>query len=264
MKLEFAGIRDQFIRPQSVFFLYGNYKDTFDLFCDFLFEKIQKNFGNHPIKMHHISVADSLKITSEQCNLFASQIDCFCLRNVEDNHLEKLQAILQRENTIFILECGDYAKSKKITDHCQKDKNIYAIASFRNDITFRSICRMFFPTASAEVHRMLAATMENRDEALSSFFTKVSLLLKDLKNPENCTDALPSILKQTFLQELDTISLIRYLANAAIRKKFHHRHRLNLQLNLQKQDVFTILLKAEIRQKLSGNVRKSHIYQALI
>ncbi|MDR3155792.1 MAG: hypothetical protein LBT90_01670 [Holosporaceae bacterium] len=277
MKLEFAGVKDQFIKPRSVFFLYGNYKSTFDLFCNFIAEKIRIIFGNCEVEMRFLSVAESLKIINGQCDLFASaKIDCLCLRNVEDSHWEKLSAVLHRENTIFVLECGDYAKSRRITDYCQKDEAIYAIASFKNDVTFYSLCRMFFPIATKEMHRMLVAAMGTRDESLSSFFTKVSLLLEDsmADEPNSNGDSfqiaaddhmhLPGILKQTFLQELSVIPLVRYLANTSIKKKFYRKHQINLQLNIQKKDVFKILLEAEIRQKLWGNVQKSHIYQALM
>jgi hypothetical protein len=277
MKLEFSGVTDQLITPQSVFFLYGNYKSTFDLFCNFMTEKMRKIFIDKEIEMHFLSVADGLKVIGEQCDLFSDKIDCFCLRHVEDNHLEKLQAILHRENTLFILECGDYVKSKKITDFWQKDKSIWAIASFKNDITYRSLCRMFFPSASGEVQRLLVAAMGGQEDALSSFFTKVSLLLEEnvsdeqkgnnskdtIKNVDISTD-LQSILKRSFLQELGVIPLVRYLANVAIREKFQHKRQANLRFNLQKKDLFQTLLETEIKQKLTGNVRKSHLYQALI
>jgi hypothetical protein len=207
---------------------------------------------------------------TRQYDLFETKIQCFFIRNVDDNNLEKLSTVLHTQGNVFVLESGDYAKSKKATDHCIKDDAICAIASFHNNITLHSICGMLMPDVSKNIHNIIVEIINNSNEALLSFFAKISLLLDDIKNAsvkENsidyCTE-LKSGTKQTFLQGLDIIPTIKYLLNAAVRETFFSKPQPYIRLNIRKRDVFETLLKAEIKQKLNGNVSKSHIYRELL
>ena len=121
MKIEFKNLTEKHFQPGRVFYLYGNYKKTFGVFCDFAITALNKNFPN--VDVHFYSVNECLKTINEQCDLFGTNISCFCIRNVEDNHLEKIKPYLGNTDKIFLLESGDYPKSKKISDFF----NIYYI-----------------------------------------------------------------------------------------------------------------------------------------
>jgi hypothetical protein len=259
MKMEFKNINDKVIAEKSVFYLYGNYKKSFDVFCRFLAEKLKKK--SPEVDVFFVSVADCLEIVRAQCDLFGLKTNCFCIRNVEDQHWEKISTAFNLDKNIFVLESGDYGKSKKITDHFLKDSEMCAVASFKNDLTFHSLCRMLLPDVGREAAGEIVKIMSVTDEPLTSLFTKISLLFEYPVDPEGYS-GLYGNLQRTFLQDLDVIPLVRYLSQTAIRQKIYQK--LQSKLNLGKKGILETLLKIELKQKLNGNVSKSHIYQEMI
>ncbi|MDR1561079.1 MAG: hypothetical protein LBS23_01855 [Holosporaceae bacterium] len=262
MKIEFGNINDNHINSGKIFYLYGNYKKTFGVFCDFLREKFRNKFAFsfENIEVFHVSVAECIKTINSQCDLFGNKISFFCIRNIEDNHMDKLTPLFHSKNNIFILESGDYGKSKKATEHFTKSADVYAVASFRNDITMASLCRLMLPSISSSMCHEIIKIINDTDEDLSSLFKKISLLFEG-QNSEFLKEY--TTYKQSFLQDMDFIPLVRYLMKLAIKEKISHKKQTFLQLNLSKKDTLKKLIKAEINQKIGTPLTKNFLYHEL-
>ncbi|MDR3179847.1 MAG: hypothetical protein LBT70_03020 [Holosporaceae bacterium] len=260
MKLEFRNISDAHISDRSVFYLYGNYKKSFGVFCDFVREKFMARYGcpAENIDIFAGPVSECLKNIGRQCDLFGSRVSFFCVRGIEDSHQEKLSPFLEQERNIFILESGDYGKSKKITDFFQKSK-FPAVASFRSDITLHSLCRLLIPAAPTAVTVEIVKIMNNSDEDLRSLFKKISILVDT-----NDHDLLKEYVtyKTTFFQQLDFIPLVRYLLNVAIKEKIYDRKQESI--NFSRHNIVQSLLKAEIAQKSGKDWSKSYLYNLVL
>ncbi|MDR2795026.1 MAG: hypothetical protein LBB12_04585 [Holosporaceae bacterium] len=256
MKVEFKSINDAHIMDRSVFYLYGNYKKSFGVFCDFVKEKFMARYGCRAenIDVFTGSVSECLKNVGGQCDLFGSRVSFFCIRGVEDNHQEKLAPFLEQEKNIFILESGDYGKSKKITDFFQKSKFL-AVASFRSDITLHSLCRLLIPKASPAIAAEIVKIMNNSDEDLRSLFKKVSILVD--ANDHNLLKEYVAY-KTTLFQQLDFIPMVRYLLNIALKEKVYDRKQENIDFS--SHNIVQSLLKAEIAQKSGKDLSKSYLY----
>ncbi|MDR2681851.1 MAG: hypothetical protein LBB29_02290 [Holosporaceae bacterium] len=257
MKLEFKNINDSHITAKSVFYLYGNYKKTLGVFCDFILEKFMACYQcpAENIDVFSGSVTECLKSMSEQCDLFNNRVVCFCMRGVEDSHLEKISPLLEREGNIFILESGDYAKSKKITDYFQKSK-FPAVASFKSDITLYSLCRMLIPAAPSSVTAEIVKIINNSDEDLRSLFKKISILV-DAHDYDLLQEYVTY--KSTFFQQLDFIPMVRYMLNMAIKEKIYERKQEGMSFS--RNNIVQSLLKSEISQKFGKNLGKSYLYE---
>ncbi len=255
MKAEFKDISQA--KVGNAFFLYGNYKKSFELFCEHIYE-ISLNQGLK-IKTITCTFAEYLKMqTGSQCDLFDTVVNCFCIRNIEDKHLDHLLN-LNRENSIFILECGNYFKSKKVSAELQKNKDFISIASFNNDMTFHSLCKMMLPKHSATTHCEIVKIIQETDESLTSLFKKISLLLdgdgiNTLRNY--------STYKKSFINDLDFIPLARYALQAAIKSNIFHQDQSYTKLKLENKIHF--LLDAERKQKLSYALNKNYIFDCTL
>ncbi|MDR3151772.1 MAG: hypothetical protein LBT67_02880, partial [Holosporaceae bacterium] len=259
MKLDFRNIDDSIVRDGVDFYLYGNFKKTFGVFCDFLREKLVRKYDAENVALFSCStIFDCLKNLRGQCSLFGGGVNVFCLKNVEDVHWEKLQPFLGTAGNVFLLESGDYVKSKKVTD-CFVKSCFYAIPSFKNDQTLHSFCKMLLPTISQYMENELVKIMGDTDEDLRSFWLKVDLLAE--------SDGL-NLLKEyavhgsTFFQQLDFIPLIRYLQNLVIKEQVYDRKTTGLAAMKFPENVMQLLLNAELRQKYGCNLTKSYIYEA--
>lgn len=113
MRLDFGSINEDRFNSGSVFFLYGNFKRSFDVFCDFTAEKLKKKFISAKLCVRCYSTTACIKAADNQYGLFGDSLNLFCVRGVEDNHFDKLSSFFSFANSIFILECGDYKKSKQ-------------------------------------------------------------------------------------------------------------------------------------------------------
>ena len=258
VKVEFGNIKASHIVADRVFYLYGNYKKTFFLFSDFVREKLIEN--GHPHNMINVSfcsISECAKIINSQCDLFGTKVNVFCIRNIEDNHLDKLTVLFRDRNNIFVLESGDYGKSKKITETFTKNSNIYAVASFKSDITLISLCKMMLPNISPSVYREIIGTINDTDEDLGSFFKKTSLLLDG--GSENLLSDYVTY-KKSFMDDIEFIPLVRYLLRLTIKEKLGGKSQSFLNMNLSKKNLIESLLKAEIEQKSGLNFPKSYIY----
>ncbi|MDR3187057.1 MAG: hypothetical protein LBT63_01325 [Holosporaceae bacterium] len=257
MKTDFRHIQDKHVDVGGVFYLYGNYKKTFVAFCDFICEKLrQKGLRVVP---HFSSVDESLKAIGGQCDLFETRTHCFCIRGVEDRHLEKLSPFLNGGDNVFVLESGDYAKSKKITEHFLAQNKIFALASFRNDITLRSLCQMLLPGASPAVNGEIVRIIGETDEELSSFFKKISLLLEiDPDSLKEYGDR-----GRSFVAELDFIPLVRYFLQSILREDVFGKKQTESRINVSREKALRLLLTAEIKQKLGFEMGKSYLYGQL-
>ena len=259
MKTDFKNINEKNIKPNSVFFIYGNNKKTFAMFCDFIIEKLKMNFAD--VNAHYVSVSDCIKIAENQCDLFGTKINCFCIKGVEDSHKEKLKPLLGTENNCFILDTGDYAKSKKISEEFQKDPIISALPSFKNDMTLMSLCKMILPSVSTNLCNEIVKIINNTDESYSSFFKKISLLA-------DCDDNFSLLheyytYKSFFLNDTEIIPLVRLLQQAVIKEKVLARSQSYLGFNLSGKKLMKNLLDAELDQKNNIQISKSYIYNEI-
>ena len=253
MKADFKNINPGNIKEGSVFYLYGNYKKTFEAFCNFVQEELQKKANT--LSVYSCTVTECLKIINGQCNLFEGEINCFCIRNVDDSHLEKVFNFLNDVNNVFILESGNYSKSKKITDFFVSSKS-FAIASFNNELTLRSFTRMFFPNASQVICDEIVKIIGRTDEELYSIFKKLSLLLEDC-NPNDLKEY--STRKQSFLSELDSIPLIRLLLQTIIKERIMKSANF-FKIDITNEDAVCNLLNAELLQKFGVEIGRGYIY----
>lgn len=245
MKNDFKYLKE--IRTGCPLFLYGNFPRFFGAFCDFVFD----NIGN--IEKHFCSVTDALKIINEQYDLFEQRKICFCIRNVEDSHLEKLRPVLYNPNYLFVMSSGHYAKAKKVTQYFVINSDSIALPAFKNDAALNSFCRMMIPGLSTQLYAQLVDLIDKTDEDLSSFFKKLQLLLdsdKQLLN-EYVT------YKTSYLDSTTPIGLIRYLLQSVIGTKY-----LEKEASTMKKIPSTAindLIQCEIRIKFGENLPRSLI-----
>lgn len=259
MKVEFGKLDIDFISFNEVFYLYGNYKKTFYLFCNFIIEKYKEKIS-HPeenISVFFCSINECVKIINSQCSLFDTKVNFFCIKNIEDSHLEKLYELFKVKNNIFILESGDYGKSKKITDTFSKSTEVFAIASFKNDITLMSLCKFILPQISATIYREIIDIINNTDEDLHSLFMKISFLIdgNDASLLKEYTTN-----KKSFIEDMDFIPLLRYMLRLSIKEKINGKKHNFFNLNLNGKNIIETLLNAEIKYKSSFNLPKSYLY----
>ncbi len=256
MKQDFGNIDDSHINAGSTFFLYGNFKRSFEVFCDFVAEKSKYKFDSAEISVNWCSVNECEKIISNQCDLFGNNLNIFCIRNIEDSHFDKLSAFFKSVSSIFILESGDYRKSKTITEHFTRDKNIYAIPSFKNDATLMSLCKLLIPeVASQSIHREIVKIINDTDEGLISLFKKISLLLVS-ENEKLLQEYITY--KSSFLQNMEFIPFARYLMKLSIKEKiFDKKQDVLSPIDLSKKFMLEKLLQAEINQKIGTPLTKN-------
>ena len=241
-----------------MFFIYGNNRRPFTVFCDFVTDILKKKFAD--VDIFYVSVADCLKLIENQCDLFGTKINCFCIKGVEDSHLPKLDSWLGTDNNVFILDSGDFMKSKKVSDALQKDSRVQALPSFKNDMTLQSICKMIMPTVPQNICNEIVKIINETDEELLSLFKKMSLLTDD-----NNFALLHEYYtyKTSFLSEFEVIPLIRFLQQAVIREKIHGRSQSYLGFNLSRQNLMEDLLNFELKQKENMEISKSCIYSKI-
>lgn len=257
MKLDFGNINENNFHVGSVFFLYGNFKRSFDVFCDFLTEKLKTKFDDAELTVNYCSVAECVKIINAQCDLFGNNLNLFCIRGIEDNHLDKLTPLFSSVSSVFVLESGDYRKSKSITDYFIKSRDAYAVASFKNDATLISLCKLFLPIdTSAAIYREIVEIINDTDEGLISLFKKISLLLVS-QDEKLLQDYITY--KTSFLQNMDFIPFARYLEKLAVKEKLFDKKQEFLQTNLSQKHIIEKLLKAEINQKIGTPLTKSFL-----
>lgn len=255
MKIEFGSINESHFKTGSVFFLFGNFKRSFDVFCDFATEKVKNMLPGSDVIVNYVPISECSKIISNQCDLFGTTIHIFCIRNIEDSHLEKLTSLFKESsNNIFILESGDFRKSKSITDRFSKDSSIYALASFKNDLTIKSLCKLFLPKVPAKFYGDITKIINETDEGLVSLFKKMSLLF-DSGNEKLLQEYVTY--KTSFLQNMDFIPLARYLMKSAIKEKILDKKQPFAPINLSEKCIIGRLLRAEINQKIGVPLTKS-------
>lgn len=255
MKLDFGNIGNNHINTGSVFFLYGNFKRSFEVFCDFIVEKSKHKFDGAEIYVNWCSVNECEKILRSQCDLFGNNINIFCIRNVEDGHFNKLSDFFKSISSIFILESGDYRKSKIVTEHFTRDKNVHAIPSFKNDATLISLCKLLIPQVTSQaIYRNIVTIINDTDEGLVSLFKKISLLLES--GDEKLLQEYITY-KSSFLQNMDFIPFARYLMKLAIKEKIFGKKQDFSPINLSKKSMLEKLLHAEINQKIGTPLTKN-------
>jgi hypothetical protein len=261
MKIDFPNINDGHINIPKVFYLYGNCKRTFGIFCDFIIGKFKNKFSisSDNTEIFNVPISECVGAVNSQCDLFGTKINFFCVRNIEDNHEGKLAALFGTANNIFILESGDYLKSKKITENFLKNPNVLSLPSFNNDITFNSLCKMLLPKLSFAVRGEIVRIINDTDEDLSSLFKKISLLTEDQN--EDILKDYTAFKRQTFLHDFDFIPLARYLLKMSIKEKISGKKQTFPNTNLSKKNLVEKLLRAEIKQKTVIAFPKSYIYR---
>jgi hypothetical protein len=255
--MEFKNINAAGISRGSVFYLYGNNKKTFNVFCNFVVEELRKKFSE--VRVTFCSIAECVNILDGQCDLFDTGLSCFCIKNIEDNHQKKVEMLLNEKNSVFMLESGSYLKSKKITDHMAKSRAL-AVASFNNEPTLNSLVQMFFPDTPQTTRNEITKILANVDEELFSFFSKLSLLSPDvnLDDVQNCSSC-----RQSFLRDLAVVPLIRFLLQSVIKVKIMKQSGFNWQKSVNDGAIHH-LLKAELLQKSGMEVSRGSVYQGLL
>ena len=255
MKLEFKNAPYN-IKEGQIFFLYGNYKKSFDLFCDFVVSKLKEKRSN--VQQKNCTLVEYEKDQNfSQCDLFENNLTCYCIRGIEDKHLEKIQNF-SRENNVFILESGDFFKSKKVTESLVKSTNVLALASFNNNMTFASICNMILPKLPSIIYNEIINIINETDESLISLFKKLSLLL-DEGNLEDLRSYIKN--KRSFLDDLGEIPLIRFALQAAIKENIFGKDQSYTGLKLKQKIHF--LMDAEIKQKSEYPFNKNYLLRNL-
>lgn len=249
MKVEF---KNAHIEVSSTFYLYGNCKRTFEVFCHFVASKLKNVHINHCTMSEY---EKSCKLL--QNDLFDNRIRCYCIRGIEDKHLEQIEK-LPRNNSLFILESGNYAKSKKITDAFIKSKNIQAIASFDNDLTYVSLCNLIIPKLSSNICAEIVRIINETDENLLSFFKKISLLL-DAGDASNLKDYISY--KRSFADDADFIALTRYALQISIKQNILQQKYITSDFDLQNKIHF--LLDAEVKLKQNYTLNKNYLFRSL-
>ncbi len=254
MKVEFKNIPKYL--DKRIFFLYGNYKLTLDVFTEYIINKLkEKKFS---VEIYKYSITEYGKLlNSSQNNLFSDVIKCYCLRGLEDKHLNIIKT-LSKEQGIFILESGEFFKSKQITEFTQKDEEIVSIASFYNDLTLLSLCQLLFPQKSPAIYDEIVNIIKETDEGLLSLFKKLSLLLED-NNQQDLINYVKH--KKSFLNELDFIPIVRYALQAALKENIFHQNQNYTKMNLSNKIHF--LLDAERKQKMLYPLSKSYLIENL-
>ncbi|MDR0555701.1 MAG: hypothetical protein LBG20_01655 [Holosporaceae bacterium] len=261
MKTDFKTIKDEHLKAGSVFYLYGNNKETFEVFCDFALEGLRKKYS--AVRTYYCSVVECQKIIGGgQCDLFDTHLDCFCIKNLEDDHLEKVRHFFGEENSVFLLESGNYLRSKKITEHMWNSE-VMAIASFNNDLTLHSLTRMFFPQLSQSIINEIVKLIANTDEDLCSLFRKLSIFLDDCQcNQVDLNDYVAH--RQSFLEGLDLIPLIRFLLQNIIRKQISPSLGGPKITHSTARNTICRLLEAETMQKYGQEIGRGYIYSSCI
>ncbi len=254
MKIEFKNIPRYL--DKRIFFLYGNYKLTFDVFTEYIINKFREKKLNLEIYKYSITEYSKLR-KSSQNNLFNDVIRCYCLKDLEDKHLNIIK-ILPKEQDIFILESGEFLKSKQITEFAQKDEEIVSIASFYNDLTLLSLCQLLIPQKSSTIYDEIINIIKETDECLLSLFRKLSLLLED-NNQQDLINYVKH--KKSFLNELDFIPIVRYALQAALKENIFHQNQNYTKMNLSNKIHF--LLDAERKQKSLYPLSKSYLIENL-
>lgn len=255
MKLEFKNAPYN-IKEGQIFFLYGNYKKAFDLFCNFVASKLKEKRSNVQVKNCTVTEYEKNRNFS-QCDLFENKLTCYCIRGIEDKHLENVRNF-SRENSVFILESGDFFKSKKVTEALTKDPNILAVASFNNNMTLTSVCNMILPKLPSVIYNEIVKIINETDEELISLFRKLSLLLED-NNTENLNAYVRD--KKSFSDDLEDISFIRFALQAAIKENVFHQDQSYTKMNLK--DKIHFLMDAEIKQKSDFLLNKNYLLKNL-
>lgn len=245
MKSDFKNLGK--ITPGQPLFLYGNFKRTFNAFCNFVFDKLGS--AEH----HFCNAADALKIVNGQCSLFDARTVCLCIQNVEDSHLPKLQPVLYDPHCLFIMNSGDFMKSKKVTQYFTNDPKSLALPSFKNDMTLSSFSRMMLPGLSPQLYTQIIDLINKTDEDPASLFRKLQLLT------DGNADALKeyTAYKESYLDSVAPIGLIRYFLQIAIREKFSSA---SPSSNKKITDTaINDLIKCELRIKFGDELPKTLI-----
>lgn len=263
MKLDFSNINLDHIKEGSVFFLFGNFRRSFEIFCNLIIEKAKNKFENTDVSANYCSLQECSKIIQNRCDLFGNNFDIFCIREIEDQHLDKLTPLFAENNCLFILEAGDFRKSKKTTEFFRENRGMYAIPSFNNDITFISLCNLLLPAGiSNTIYHKIAELMNNTDEPLISFFQKINLLIEGMnKSGENndISHLLQEyiVYKTSFIQKMDFIPLLKYLQKTAVKEKICDKKTPFNNVDVSKKMILEKLLRNEISYKLGVPLPKS-------
>ena len=258
MKTDFKNISGANIKSNSVFFLYGNNKKPFGVFCDFVIDDLKKKFSD--VDVYFPTVAECKKIMENQCDLFGTKVNCFCIKGVEDSHLEKLDSLLATDGNCFILDSGDYGKSKKITDALVKDPRVNALPSFKNDLTLMSLCKMLLPSVPSRIYNEIIEIINNTDENYSSLFKKIFLLIDG--GDFSLLDEYYTY-KSSFLNDMEPIPLVRFLQQSVIKERILAKSQDYLGFNLSDSNLVENLLRLELEQKFTNDVTKSRIYEEI-
>jgi hypothetical protein len=201
-----------------------------------------------------------MKSHDSQEGLFDNKVTVYCMKNIEDIHLEKIDQLLENSRAIFILENGDYGKSKKITEQLIKSEIVYAVASFKNDGTLMSLCKMMLPNLAISTQREIVKIINNTDEELASLFRKMQLLIDDGNNElllEYVTH------KRSFMSDMDFIPMVRYLLKLAEAAKIFDKKQTYFPFDFSKKKLIEKLLKAEIEKKNNTPIGRSYLYYQL-
>lgn len=237
MKREFSAVKS-ILNSNSVYFLYGNYKKAFYIFCDFIASKLD-------LIPEYYSISDFLTSNHFQASLFEEKKKCICIKNIEDKDLKKIEPFLDDPSKIFVMESGDFLKSKIVVDYFVKSEKYIAIASFKNDFTLISLLKMLFPNCSRDEINQIINLINNTDEELFSFFTKIGLLLEE--SPEDLKNYF--VFKEEFIDELEPISFLRYVSSMLLKYKLYDKNFNKLKLDFNKPGLMKKIIETEIKYK---------------
>lgn len=249
MKVDFKAVLKSVIEPGIHFFLYGNNKRTFHVFCDYVVCRLKNVYQNLDVRFCKPGEDPMV----QEDDLFDRRITCVCIRDIEDRHQKYLQPLLDNTNVVLILEAGNFTQSKTITEYFAQSRLHYAVASFKNELTFRSLCSLLFPEMNLDQQRAIASFMESTDEELFSLSRKISLLDRELLNNYLAY-------KVKSIENVEMIPLIRYFLKIALQMHINGSDSSSKKLP---KDMLSFLLETEAKIKSGIDLPRSFIYHKI-
>lgn len=271
MKIEFKDLNFDKIFQKSAIFLYGNYNEVGSVFFDAIVQQyksvICKDFENQQIDVVRQNASLFFKnIQNAQESLFKPQRTFYYIHSLEDTHIDHLNAIINQNDTSFYLffESGEYIKSKKITQWILQNPKIVSVPTFNSAQTLQSIAQFFVPGLDPITYKAIAQYLQYSTQGPYSDILKLQLCNKN----EISNFAKTYLHPKSFLQDLESIALSRYLSSQIIKNidniKQIIANTLGCSVNLNTLHSLRFLQKIEILVKKNILVSQSFIYQHLL
>lgn len=205
MRVDFSRINKNTIINNKAVFFYGNYQDGAMIFWEIILKIIKKgNVNSFCVLASEFVKSDP---SGEQIDLF-SAMNAYYIKNAEDAHLKFIQNFIEKNhNAFFVIQAGDFRKSKKITDYFTKHEKYASVASFNNPIGIESIIKFITNKVSAKFFPKIFGAINGGTESLFSLMQKIEIL----ETEENIAYYLSNVKFSLEIEAFEPIGLIRFL-----------------------------------------------------